>query len=194
MIVVGPSTDHDKILAWAETTFRRAERAGIRYIVFGSGKSRKVPDGFSRETAEEQFVRLCKRLGPVAARYRVTVVIEPLNSRETNLINSVSEGASIVERVNHKNIRLLCDLFHMTADGEPPQAIVDAGKHIRHCHIAEAAERTAPGTDGDDFRPYLRALKKNRLQRLRIDRMHVERFRSATADGCRGLRKQMNDL
>ena len=63
MIVVGPSTDHDKILAWAETTFRRAERAGIRYIVFGSGKSRKVPDGFSRETAEEQFVRLCKRLG-----------------------------------------------------------------------------------------------------------------------------------
>ena len=95
-----------------------------------------MPDGFSRETAEEQFVRLCKRLGPVAARYRVTVVIEPLNSRETNLINSVSEGASIVERVNHKNIRLLCDLFHMTADGEPPQAIVDAGKHIRHCHIA----------------------------------------------------------
>ena len=185
MIVVGPSTVHEKILKWAETTFRRAERAGIRYIVFGSGKSRKVPDGFSRETAEEQFVRLCKRLGPVAARYRVTVVIEPLNSRETNLINSVSEGASIVERVNHKNIRLLCDLFHMTADGEPPQAIVDAGKHIRHCHIAEAAERTAPGTDGDDFRPYLRALK-NRLQRLRIDRMHVERFRSATADGCRG--------
>ena len=141
MIVVGPSTDHDKILAWAETTFRRAERAGIRYIVFGSGKSRKVPDGFSRETAEEQFVQLCKRLGPVAARSRATVVIEPLNSRETNLINSVSEGASIVERVNHKNIRLLCDLFHMTADGEPPQAIVDAGKHIRHCHIAEAAER-----------------------------------------------------
>ena len=73
----------------------------------------------------------------------------------------MSEGASIVERVNHKNIRLLCDLFHMTADGEPPQAIVDAGKHIRHCHIAEAAERTAPGTDGDDFRPYLRALKKS---------------------------------
>lgn len=41
----------------------------------------------------------------------------------------------------------------MTADGEPPQAIVDAGKHIRHCHIAEAAERTAPGTDGTIFVP-----------------------------------------
>jgi sugar phosphate isomerase/epimerase len=194
MIVVGPSTDHEKILKWAETTFRRAERAGIRYIVFGSGKSRKVPDGFSRETAEEQFVRLCKRLGPVAARYRVTVVIEPLNSRETNLINSVSEGASIVERVNHKNIRLLCDLFHMTADGEPPQAIVDAGKHIRHCHIAEAAERTAPGTDGDDFRPYLRALKKIGYKGCVSIECMWKDFGAQLPTAVAELRKQMNDL
>lgn len=186
MIVVGPSTDHEKILKWAETTFRRAERAGIRYIVFGSGKSRKVPDGFSRETAEEQFVRLCKRLGPVAARYRVTVVIEPLNSRETNLINSVSEGASIVERVNHKNIRLLCDLFHMTADGEPPQAIVDARKAYPALPHRRSRRTDGPRHRRGRFSSLPARAEKNRLQRLRIDRMHVERFRSATADGCRG--------
>lgn len=194
MIVVGPETNHGEILIWAETAFRRAEQAGIRYIVFGSGKSRRVPDGFSREAAEEQFVRLCKRLGPIAARHRVTVVIEPLNSRETNLINSVSEGACIVRRVDHKNIRLLCDLFHMTAEQETPQAIVDAGKYIRHCHIAEAAGRTAPGVDGDDFRPYLRALKKIGYKGCVSIECVWQDFGTQLPAAVAELRKQMNDL
>lgn len=194
MIIVGTETNHNKILAWAETAFRRAERAGIRYIVFGSGKSRKVPDGFSHETAEEQFIQLCKQLGPIAARCHVTVVIEPLNTRETNLINSVSEGASIVKRVNHKNIRLLCDIFHMTADQEPPEAIVDAGKYILHCHIAEAAKRTAPGTDGDDFRPYLRALKKIGYKGCVSIECMWKDFPGQLPAAVAELRKQMNDL
>lgn len=160
MTVVGPAPKHDQILVWADTAFRRAAAAGIPYIVFGSGGARRVPEGFAREQAVEQFVQLCRRLGPIAARYGVTVVIEPLNSRETNLVNSVTEGADIVRRTGHKNIRLLCDIFHMAAESESPQAIVDAGKYIRHCHVAEAARRTPPGVDGDDFRPYFRALRK----------------------------------
>lgn len=160
LTIVGPEAKHDEIIAWADTAFRRAARSGIRYIVFGSGAARRIPEGFSRERAEEQFIGLCRRLGPVAAEYGITVVIEPLNRGETNLINTVTEGAGIVRRVGHKNIRLLCDFFHMAQENESPQAIVDAGPYIKHCHIAERDRRTAPGVEGDDFRPYLRALKR----------------------------------
>ena len=31
---------------------------------------------------------------------------------------------------------------------------------IVHCHIAEKQDRTPPGVMGDDFKPYLNALKK----------------------------------
>ena len=75
-------------------------------------------------------------------------------------MNSVGEGADIVKAVNHPNIKLLVDIYHMLREGESPEEIIKAGKHIYHCHIAEKDKRTPPGAAGDDFKPYLRALKK----------------------------------
>jgi sugar phosphate isomerase/epimerase len=158
--VTGNETTHDGILAWAEITFRRAQQAGISYIVFGSGGARRVPDGFDKQKATEQFISLCKRLAPLAQKYNVTVVVEPLNTGETNLINSLKEGAEIVEAVNHPNIRLLCDIYHMLRENEPASEIVKYGNYIRHCHIAEKETRSAPGTQGDDFTAYFNALKQ----------------------------------
>jgi sugar phosphate isomerase/epimerase len=158
--VVGTETNHDDILVWAETSFRRAQQLGIPMIVLGSGRTRTVADGFSRERAREQFIDLCRRLGPLAQQYGVTVVVEPLNRGETNFINSLAEGADIVEATDHPNIRLLCDIFHMSRENEPASEIARYGHLIRHVHIAEKADRTAPGTVGDDFTPYFAALKE----------------------------------
>ena len=162
--ITGPETRHDEILAWAETAFRRAQIAGIQRIVFGSGTARRIPDGFGKQEATQQFTNLCKQMAPLAQKYGVTVVIEPLNTGETNLMNSLAEGAAIVKAVNHPNIQLLCDIYHMLRDNEPAGEIVKYGEHIRHCHIAEREARSAPGTAGDDFRPYFNALKQINYQ------------------------------
>lgn len=159
MRVTGPEVDLDPILAWAETSFRRARQLGIPTIVLGSGRARSVPEGFSREQAREQFIALCRRLGPLAGRYGVTVVVEALNRAESNFINSLAEAADIVEAVAHPNIRLLCDIYHMAREGEPASEIARFGHLVRHVHIAESERRTAPGTAGDDFTPYFAALK-----------------------------------
>jgi sugar phosphate isomerase/epimerase len=158
--IVGDTTMHDELVAWGETALKRAQMAGMNYIVLGSGKARNVPDGFPKEKAVEQFVDLCKKLGPVAQKYNIVIVIEPLNSAETNLINTVAEGAATVEAVNHPNIQLLCDIYHMMRENEPAEHIVTYGKYIRHCHIAEKEGRTAPGVEQDDFTPYFAAMKK----------------------------------
>jgi len=52
----GPEANHEGVLAFAETAFERAKRAGIRYIVFGSSGSRRVPDGFDHRKAELQYI------------------------------------------------------------------------------------------------------------------------------------------
>lgn len=156
---VGPQAMHDDIIAYADTAFRRARVAGIETIVFGSGASRSIPEGFGREEAIQQFVILLKRLGPVAAKYDVFVVIEPLNREEVNFINSVAEGLELVKAADHPNIRLLCDFYHMLKEQEPADHIIQSAGYLRHVHVAELAGRTPPGVAGDDFRPYLRALK-----------------------------------
>jgi len=148
------------ILDYASTAFRRAQQVGIGTIVFGSGGSRKLDDGFPHDEATDQFVSLCRELGPIAAAHDVTVVIEPLRRAECNFINTIAEGADIVSRVGHSCVQLLADVYHMACNDDPPEAIVDAGTALRHVHVAEPGDRTCPGIEGFDFGPYLRALKQ----------------------------------
>jgi len=157
---VGPNPANEEILSFAETAFKRAKLAGVKIIVFGSGGSRSIPEGFSNEEATRQFVELCKKMAPLAAKQEVVVVIEPLNTKECNFINSVAEGGEIVRAVNHRNIRLLADLYHMKMEDEGPENIIKYGNLLRHVHIAEKEGRSAPGTHGEDFTPYFDALKK----------------------------------
>jgi len=155
---VGPQVDAARILRYAETAFRRAEAVGIRTIVFGSCTSRSLAEGVHREDAVVQLAELMRLLGPRAEARGIVITIEPLNSGECNFINSLAEGAELVERSSHPSVRLLADFYHMARDKEPPGEIVRYGPLIVHAHVAEAERRTRPGLMGDDFRPYLRAL------------------------------------
>jgi len=156
---VGPAPLHEDILKFSEIAFRRAKMAGVKTIVFGSGSARAIPESFSREEAKNQFISLCKQIAPFAEKYDVFISLEPLNTKECNFINSVAEGGEIVEAVNHKNFRLLADVYHMLMENESPANITKYGHLLYHTHIAEKTGRTPPGVNKDDFTPYFKALK-----------------------------------
>ncbi len=156
---VGPNAAPDDILKYAETAFRRAETAGVKTIVFGSGGSRAMPESFSRDAAREQFVSLCKRMAPIAGKYNIVISLEPLNSKECNFVNSVAEGGGIVEAVDHPNFRLLADIYHMLRENESPANITRYANFLYHTHIAENVGRSAPGVNKEDFTAYFKALK-----------------------------------
>ena len=126
--VTGPEADHEAALKWAETPFRRAQQAEISFIVFGSGGARQVPEGFDHKEATKQFVKLLKKMGPIADQYNVTVVLEPLRSSECNFLNTVGEGIKIVKKVNHPNIQCLADIYHMMQEYEGPESIIKGSK------------------------------------------------------------------
>lgn len=153
----GTDANHEGVLNYADIAFRRGRQAGIKVIVFGSSGSRRLKDGFPVSKADEQFVSLLKKMGPLAEAQGITIAIEPLRRQECNFINTVVEGAAIVEKANHPNIRLLADWYHMLQNGENPNDLKKVGRLIVHTHIAEKKGRTAPGVTGDDFRPFFRA-------------------------------------
>lgn len=160
----GPEANHDPICEWAETAFRRLKKAGGKFIVFGSGNSRKLPDGWPKEKADEQFVALLKRLGPLAQAHGVIVTVEQLQAKECNYINRIGEGAAIIRATGHPNIRLLADLYHMAAMGDTPADLKAAMDVVVHVEIAEKEGRTVPGVGGDDFRPFFRVLRQGGYQ------------------------------
>lgn len=157
--LTGAEITQDEALEYAVTACRRAEAIGIPYIVLGSGAARKIPDGFDAEKAKAQFITFCQKLGSRIRDLKLTIVLEPLNKGETNLLNSVTEGIEYVDTIGHPRIQLLADFYHMLREDEGPDAIRKAGNRLFHCHIAELEGRKAPGTKGEDLSGYFKALK-----------------------------------
>lgn len=157
--LTGPETAHDAALDYAVKACQRADAAGIPFIVLGSGGARKVPEGFDLAKGKLQFIEFCQRLGDRIKDLKVTIVLEPLNKGETNLLNSVTEGIDYVDAIKRERIQLLADFYHMLKESESPDAIRKAGARIRHCHIAELEGRKAPGTKGEDLSGFFNALK-----------------------------------
>jgi sugar phosphate isomerase/epimerase len=158
--IAGPEVDENRVLSYADTVLSRAKQASIPLIVLGSGCSRRIPDGYDKEKAKKDFIVLCKQLATVAGKYEIKIALESLQSSETNFLNTVKEAAEIVRKVNHTNFKLNADIFHMMRESESPQSIIEAADVLEHCEIAEKQTRSMPGVQGDDFKPYLRALRK----------------------------------
>lgn len=191
---VGPDTVHQDILKYMRTAFRRSQKAGIKYIVFGSGGSRNIPEGFSREVAQKQFIDLCENMAPIAEEYNIVVVLEPLNTKECNFINSVAEGGEIVKEVNHPSFRLLADIYHMKMDDEDPENIIKYGQYIKHIHIAEKEERAVPGKYNEDFSAYFNALKEINYQGMISIEARWENMEEQAPIGIKSIKQQLKQI
>jgi hypothetical protein len=71
----------------------------------------------------------------------VTLVIEPLNRTEFNLVNSVEEGVHFAAQINRKQIRVLADFYHMDEESEPLDTLLEHGLWLAHIHVATQDER-----------------------------------------------------
>lgn len=156
--ITGPHVDNAALQSYVATTMARAERAGVRTIVFGSGGARRIPEAFDAPTAHDQLVAFCRMVAPMADKHGVTVVVEPLNTTECNVLTTVSECASLVNEVDHPGIRLLVDAYHLMHDADSYDDIVTHANILAHVHIATTPHRLAPGAETCDFSRFFDAL------------------------------------
>jgi sugar phosphate isomerase/epimerase len=158
LVCVGPKADHPRVLAYAEIAFARLRSIGGEYVVFGSNSARRIPDGWTKSQADEQFVSLLKAMAPLAQRHHIIVGVEMQRSQECNYLNYIEEVVNVVSPVDHPNIRVLADLYHMRVMGDTPGKLAAAMPWVGLVEMAEREQRTLPGVAGDDFRPFLAAL------------------------------------
>ncbi len=157
--VTGPDADPGRLLAYMETVARRAGRVGVRTLVFGSGAARMVPPGFDRATADRQVIDFARLAADALAPHGVTLVVEPLNRRECNIVNSVTEADDVARAVDRPNCWPLLDTWHLWMEHEPVPSPAVAAR-LRHVHVADLEGRVAPGLSGHaDYRPVFAALK-----------------------------------
>lgn len=161
MLLVGPEADLERIREYLHRAMERLAALKVSTLVFGSGGCRRIPEGFPVEEAWQQMETLCRVMGEEAAPYGITVALEPLCFRETNMINSVADALKLVRQVDHPNFRMLCDLYHFYQVGDSLADLESCGDALRHVHIAKPDDRRSmyPG-DGIDYDSFFRSLRK----------------------------------
>lgn len=160
--LVGNEVDFDEIRRYTQFSLSRAKELGGKVAVLGSGKARSIPDGFDRKTAEAQFVDVLKICGDEAGKVGMEIVIEPLQQKETKLINTVAEGLEFCERANHEKVFCLADLYHVYRSGETLEAIENSAGRLHHVHLARANDdrRIPTEEDAEVCKLWAAALKK----------------------------------
>lgn len=151
-------TPDEEIVAYLHKAMSRVQQLSGKAAVFGSGKSRSIPEGWSYEQAFRRLVDVTRLTGEVASQYGVVIVIEPLNRTETDTINSMAEGAALCAMVNHPNVKLLCDSFHVAKENEPFTDIVRLGG-VSHVHVATKEGRRYPLAVDEDLKDLYKSLK-----------------------------------
>jgi sugar phosphate isomerase/epimerase len=158
MRVVGTDIDLDRVKSYLGRVSELLAYAQSKIVVFGSGRSRNVPVGFDRDRAEAQFIDSLHWSAEALQGSDTILVIEPLNRKESNLVNSIGEGVRFAKAVNRPEIRVLADIYHMDEENEPLSEVAAHIEWLSHIHLADTG-RFNPGTGSYDYDTFFGYLK-----------------------------------
>jgi sugar phosphate isomerase/epimerase len=180
-------------LEYAQRAADRAAALGAEIIVFGSAKSKNIPPGFPRERAREQLLELLYGLQNIVNPLGITIVMEPLNRQESNFINTAAEALAVVRDAVLDNVKLLIDYYHMRMEEEDILVIREAGKDLRHVHLAAKQGRLFPrGNDGEDYESFFAALKYAGYDKRVSIEAYSENLAADAAGALRFLKPLLN--
>jgi len=115
------------------------------------------PEGRPKAEGEATYVANLRRAADLLAPHGITVLIEPLNSRDTPdyFLNTSGDALGVIERVGRANLSLQFDLYHcQIMEGDLARHIRALAGRFAHVQIAGVPDRNEPDI-GEVNYPYL---------------------------------------
>ncbi|MDY3557258.1 sugar phosphate isomerase/epimerase family protein [Gemmata sp. JC717] len=150
------ATVRDKAIAFVKSVMDLAARFEAPAII-GSMQGR-WGDGVTKPEALRYLGHALFKLDAHAADLGTTLLYEPLNRYETNLVNTLGDAVTLLNAIGAERVKILADLYHMNIEETNlADAIRGAGPRIGHVHFADSNRRAA-GLGHTDFVPVVAAL------------------------------------
>ena len=176
MSVTGKNVDYDALYKFIEKGFERCKKLGAETVVFGSGRSRDVKDGYPLRECYLQTVRFLKEtVAGFCDKYDIDLAIEPLCRQETGVINTLKEACIAASMTDSVRIHVLADIYHMLESGDDYVNILAVGSDLIHAHISYPVstgrhKRVYPNEKyGFDYSEFIDNLKKVGCPRVSIE-------------------------
>jgi sugar phosphate isomerase/epimerase len=127
-------------------------------IIIGAMQGR-ASGGLNQATALRYLGHALFQLDEHAEALGITLLYEPLNRYESNLIHTLADAATFIQGAGLRQVRLLADLFHMNIEeSDLPGALRRAGPLLGHVHFSDS-NRRAVGWGHTNFPPIIQALR-----------------------------------
>jgi len=105
----------------------------------------------TRSATDTRLVDALEQLLPHADRYKVRLLIEPINRYETDYLTTIDQVLAVIDRVHSSALGVVADTFHMNIEESSIEsALIRATPYLGHVHVADS-NRQAPGTGHLDF-------------------------------------------
>jgi len=154
------------IYHWTEylgQALSRLSSLGCKTLVWGEGKARLLPVEGEMATSKERFYQFMFLLCDSAAKYGITVGIQPLGSKRTNFLNSMAETADSIAMVGKPNLGMAVSLRDLVEMQAAMEELVRYKTLVRHLQLENP---TVPGalvppmpSDAYDYTPFFKALR-----------------------------------
>jgi len=113
------------------------------------------------EQEKKRAAEVHHKAGEYAARANVILAVEFLNRFEAYFLNTMTDAAAYVKRVNHRSVGVLFDTFHANIEEKDPVGCISKHiKAIKHVHISEN-DRGTPGKGHIDWPGTFKALRSS---------------------------------
>jgi hydroxypyruvate isomerase len=151
--------DRSQYLTRVEMSLKSCNQLDAPMMITCTGN---IQPGLSQQVQRQSVIDGLKAAGDLAAKFRVMLVVEPLNSRVDHhgyFLDDPDEAADIVRKVNHPNVKLLFDIYHMQImRGHIIETIRANLDVIRHFHSAGVPGRQELDTGELNYPQIVQAL------------------------------------
>lgn len=114
----------------------------------------------TKEETYQYAVDAFRELADYAAQKNVMIALETVTIMQTNFINTLAEGADMIDKVNRPNFKLMMDIFHLNLEEKDViEAIKKYSAYNIHVHLADN-NRRYPGHCGLDFKKIFTTFKE----------------------------------
>jgi sugar phosphate isomerase/epimerase len=147
-----------------KNVLQRLSELGCTKLTWSDGRARLLPLEGDQTGAKEQAMQFLYMLCEAAAERGMVVLLEPLDARRTNFLNTLDELRGILPLVGKQNLAAAISLRDLEAIGLSVTAFLSHNNLIQHVHMenplhSDKARVCPRAGDGYEYGPFVRALQ-----------------------------------